>query len=52
MLYDEEKCKRSEDFLELSNGDQGILPLITTELRRNDVEVVNLIIHFSLASGT
>ena len=38
-LYDEEKCKRSEGFLELRNGDQGVLPLITTGLRRNDVEV-------------
>jgi len=37
-LYDEEKCKRSEDFLELRNGDQGVLPLLTTGLRRNDVE--------------
>merc|ERR1719147_459147 len=37
-LYDEEKCKRSEGFLELRNGDQGVLPLVTTGLRRNDVE--------------
>merc|ERR1712130_139120 len=37
-LYDEEKCKRSEDYLELRNGDQGVLPLLTTGLRRNDVE--------------
>ena len=40
-LYDEEKCKRSEDFLELRNGDQGVLPLLTTGLRRNDVEVIH-----------
>ena len=39
VLYDEEKCKKSEDFLELRNGDQGVLPLLTTGLRRNDVEV-------------
>ena len=39
MLYDEEKCDRSEDFLEIRNGDQGVLPLFTTGLRRNDVEV-------------
>merc|ERR1712110_1282349 len=38
VLYDEEKCKKSEDFLELRNGDQGVLPLLTTGLRRNDVE--------------
>ena len=37
-MYDEEKCKRSEGFLELRNGDQGVLPLVTTGLRRNDVE--------------
>lgn len=39
VLYDEEKCKTSEDFLELRNGDQGVLPFLTTGLRRNDVEV-------------
>ena len=39
MLYDEEKCDKSEDFLEIRNGDQGVLPLFTTGLRRNDVEV-------------
>ena len=39
VLYDEEKCKMSEDFLELHTGDQGVLPLLTTGLRRNDVEV-------------
>jgi len=38
VLYDEEKCKTSEDFLELRNGDQGVLPFLTTGLRRNDVE--------------
>merc|ERR1712227_327145 len=38
VLYDEEKCDRSEDFLEIRNGDQGVLPLFTTGLRRNDVE--------------
>merc|ERR1711936_780525 len=38
VLYDEEKCKRSEDFLSLRPGDSGVLPLITTGLRRNDVE--------------
>eukprot|EP00088_Acartia_fossae_P007883 TRINITY_DN13700_c0_g1_i1.p1 TRINITY_DN13700_c0_g1~~TRINITY_DN13700_c0_g1_i1.p1 ORF type:complete len:176 (-),score=51.09 TRINITY_DN13700_c0_g1_i1:155-682(-) len=38
VLYDEEKCKRSEDYLELRSGDQGVLPLLTTGLRRNDVE--------------
>ena len=37
-LYDEEKCSRSADFLELRPGDQGVLPLLTTGLRRNDVE--------------
>merc|ERR1711936_426451 len=37
-LYDEEKCSRSSSFLELRPGDQGVLPLITTGLRRNDVE--------------
>ena len=41
VLYDEDKCKRSEDFLELRSGDQGVLPLLTTGLRRNDVEVVS-----------
>jgi len=38
VLYDEEKCKRSADFLSLRPGDSGVLPLITTGLRRNDVE--------------
>jgi len=38
VLYDEEKCKRSGDFLSLRPGDSGVLPLITTGLRRNDVE--------------
>merc|ERR1719510_1541000 len=37
-LYDEEKCDRSADFLELRSGDEGVLPLLTTGLRRNDVE--------------
>merc|ERR1719471_2395915 len=37
-LYDEEKCSRSSSFLELRPGDQGVLPLLTTGLRRNDVE--------------
>merc|ERR1719361_575117 len=40
-LYDEEKCKRSSSFLELKPGDQGVLPLLTlltSDLRRNDVE--------------
>ena len=32
-LYDEEKCSRSADFLELRPGDQGVLPLLTTGLR-------------------
>ena len=32
-LYDEEKCSRSADFLELRPGDQGVLPLLTNGLR-------------------
>merc|ERR1711872_48565 len=38
VLYDEEKCKRSSSYLSLRSGDSGVLPLITTGLRRNDVE--------------
>jgi len=38
VLYDEQKCKRSADFLSLRPGDSGVLPLISTGLRRNDVE--------------
>ena len=38
VLYDEDKCKRSSSFLSLRSGDQGVLPLFTTGLRRNDVE--------------
>jgi len=38
VLYDEQKCKRSSDFLSLRPGDSGVLPLISTGLRRNDVE--------------
>merc|ERR1719318_1831551 len=37
-LYDEEKCDRGASFLELRSGEEGVLPLITTGLRRNDVE--------------
>merc|ERR1712066_901828 len=37
-LYDEEKCDRGASFLELRSGDEGVLPLLTTGLRRNDVE--------------
>ena len=48
-LYDEEKCSRSADFLELRPGDQGVLPLLTTGLRRNDVE--SLIVSYSQASA-
>merc|ERR550539_1656016 len=38
-LYDEEKCSRSADFLELRPGDQGVLPLLTTGLRRTDLVI-------------
>merc|ERR1711928_192223 len=38
VLYDEQKCKRSSDFLSLRPGDSGVLPIISTGLRRNDVE--------------
>merc|ERR1719309_879215 len=38
VLYDEEKCKRSSSYLSLRSGDSGVLPLISTGLRRNDVE--------------
>eukprot|EP00090_Calanus_glacialis_P026599 TRINITY_DN4184_c0_g1_i1.p1 TRINITY_DN4184_c0_g1~~TRINITY_DN4184_c0_g1_i1.p1 ORF type:complete len:166 (-),score=55.47 TRINITY_DN4184_c0_g1_i1:109-606(-) len=38
VLYDEEKCKRSSSYISLRNGDEGVLPLFTTGLRRNDVE--------------
>jgi len=38
VLYDEEKCKRSASYLSLRKGDEGVLPLLTTGLRRNDVE--------------
>merc|ERR1711992_368047 len=37
-MYDEEKCKTSSSFISLKNGDQGVLPLLTRGLRRNDVE--------------
>ena len=39
VLFDEENCKLSSDNLSLKDGDEGILPLATTGLRRNDVEV-------------
>ena len=39
VLFDEEKCSMSSPFLVLRNGDAGVLPLLTTGLRRNDVEV-------------
>ena len=48
-LYDEEKCSRSADFLELRPGDQGVLPLLTTGLRRNDVE--SLIVSYRQTSA-
>merc|ERR1712106_696471 len=38
VLYDEQKCKKSSSYLSLRNGDEGVLPLFTTGLRRNDVE--------------
>merc|ERR1719430_662246 len=38
VLYDEEKCSRSGAFLSLTNGTQGVLPILTRGLRRNDVE--------------
>eukprot|EP00091_Calanus_sinicus_P001702 TRINITY_DN11720_c0_g1_i2.p1 TRINITY_DN11720_c0_g1~~TRINITY_DN11720_c0_g1_i2.p1 ORF type:complete len:161 (-),score=64.36 TRINITY_DN11720_c0_g1_i2:73-555(-) len=43
ILYDEEHCKDDADLLELVAGDQGVLPLISRGLRRNDVE--SLIVH-------
>ena len=46
VLYDEEKCKRSSSYLSLRSGDSGVLPLITTGLRRNDVEVIQAIYHY------
>ena len=39
ILYDEENCKGDADLLELVSGDQGVLPLLSRGLRRNDVEV-------------
>ena len=39
VLYDEEKCKADADYLVLGDGDQGVLPLLSRGLRRNDVEV-------------
>eukprot|EP00092_Neocalanus_flemingeri_P008334 GFUD01008986.1.p1 GENE.GFUD01008986.1~~GFUD01008986.1.p1 ORF type:complete len:166 (-),score=49.00 GFUD01008986.1:138-635(-) len=38
VLYDEQKCKRSSSYLSLRDKDEGVLPLFTTGLRRNDVE--------------
>merc|ERR1712050_27584 len=38
VLYDEEKCKVQSDHLVLGVGDQGVLPLLSRGLRRNDVE--------------
>ena len=39
VLHDEENCKANADHLELYAGDQGVLPLLSRGLRRNDVEV-------------
>merc|ERR1712055_115892 len=38
ILYDEEKCSRTDAFLSLVPGAQGKLPLLSRGLRRNDVE--------------
>jgi len=38
VLYDEQKCKRSSAYKSLRSGDEGVLPLLSTGLRRNDVE--------------
>eukprot|EP00092_Neocalanus_flemingeri_P021265 GFUD01023044.1.p1 GENE.GFUD01023044.1~~GFUD01023044.1.p1 ORF type:complete len:160 (+),score=47.34 GFUD01023044.1:122-601(+) len=43
VLYDEENCKRRSDYLELVSGDEGVLPLLSRGLRRNDVE--SLVVH-------
>merc|ERR1712179_557433 len=42
VLYDEEKCKADADYLVLGDGDQGVLPLLSRGLRRNDVEVAGM----------
>merc|ERR1711936_369066 len=48
VLYDEENCKTRSDHLVLGPGDQGVLPLLSRGLRRNDVESVVVRAHCKL----
>merc|ERR1712002_523361 len=52
VLYDEEKCKADADYLVLGDGDQGVLPLLSRGLRRNDVESLVVRARCKLESGT
>merc|ERR1711963_1145028 len=51
VLYDEQKCKRSADFLSLRPGDSGVLPLISTglirDLRKAPPLMWSLIVHLA-----
>jgi len=38
VLYDYEKCSRDGAFLGITPGGSGVLPVLSKELRRNDVE--------------
>merc|ERR1711890_19092 len=38
VLYDKERCDRSHSFLNVAPGGEGVLPILTRGLRRNDVE--------------
>merc|ERR1712243_401707 len=38
VMYDKEKCDRTHSFLNLVPGAEGVLPLLTRGLRRNDME--------------